>query len=391
MKILLIHNKYGQFSGEESVVYWQKKILEDHNNEVVTYYKRSDEIDNLNFGKIQAFLAGIHGSKAIEDLKRMIILEKPDIVHIHNLFPFISPAILPVIKNMGLPIVMTVHNYRLICPNGLFFSKGVICEKCTTNTKEINCILRNCEKDIFKSTGYALRNFWARKRNYYLSNVDSFLCLTAFQKNKLVSNGYPSEKIRIVPNSYSEEIPNVNHRSKKGDFVAFVGRISSEKGISLLFEAADRLPHIPFQLAGYIDEEFKKNLKIPKNITLRGMIEQSELTSFYEDARFLVLPSIWYEGFPMVFPEAMAHKLAIIAPNMAGFPEIVHENVNGLLFEPFSASSLAKTIDSLWHNPQLSEKLGINGFKKIQEKYNPKKYYEHLEETYKYLLQTNTK
>ena len=132
MKILLIHNKYGQFSGEESVVYWQKKILEDHNNEVVTYYKRSDEIDNLNFGKIQAFLAGIHGSKAIEDLKRMIISEKPDIVHIHNLFPFISPAILPVIKNMGLPIVMTVHNYRLICPNGLFFSKGVICEKCTT-------------------------------------------------------------------------------------------------------------------------------------------------------------------------------------------------------------------------------------------------------------------
>lgn len=391
MKVLLIHNKYGQFSGEESVVHWQKKILEDNNNEVVTYYKKSDEIDNLNFGKIRAFLAGFHSSKAINELKKIIELEKPDIVHIHNLYPFISPAILPVIKKIGIPIVMTVHNYRLICPNGLFFSKGVICEKCSTNTKELNCILRNCEKDIFKSTGYALRNFWARKRNYFLSNVDTFLCLTEFQKSKLVTNGYPSDKIKVVPNFYNKEISDDNFEIKKGEYVAFVGRVSQEKGISLLFEAADKLPHIPFQLAGHIDDDFKKNLKIPKNITLRGMVEQSELTSFYQDARFLVLPSIWYEGFPMVFPEAMAHKLAIIAPNMAGFPEAILPNINGLLFEPFSASSLADTIDLLWNNSQLSVKLGRNGFKKVQEKYNPKKYYEQLEETYTHLLESKIK
>ena len=86
---------------------------------------------------------------------------------------------------MGIPIVMTIHNYRLLCPNGLFFTKGVICEKCTGMAKELNCISNNCEGTLFKSTGYALRNFWARKKKYYLDHVDTFLCLTEFQKNKI--------------------------------------------------------------------------------------------------------------------------------------------------------------------------------------------------------------
>ena len=190
MKILIIHNKYGKFSGEEAVVEAQIKLLRANKHEVITYFRSSEELEAMPNAKLKAFFSAIYNPKSIRELKELLVKENPDVVHIHNMYPLISPAILPVIKKMGIPIVMTVHNYRLLCPNGLFFNKGQICEKCTGALKELNCITNNCESSLFKSSGYAARNFWARKKDYYLNNVDLFLCLTEFQKNKLATSWY---------------------------------------------------------------------------------------------------------------------------------------------------------------------------------------------------------
>lgn len=386
MKILFIHNKYRKFSGEEAVVESQIQLLRRNGHQIITYFRSSEELEEMSNGKIKAFFWAFYNPISVKEIKNVIGVEKPDIVHIHNLYPLISPAILPVIKNMGIPIVMTVHNYRLLCPNGLFFSNGEICEKCTGVGKELNCIINNCEGSLFKSTGYALRNFWARTKKYYLDNIDTFLCLSEFQKSRLVVNGFPVEKCEVLSNFYNKEIKELDYDTTNRKHVAFVGRISPEKGIHLLLQAARKLPYIPFQLAGGMRNGYADKLNIPKNVTLRGMLTSEELSNFYKNAYCLVLPSICYEGFPMVFPEAMAHKLPIVAPNMAGYPEIVEENKNGLLFEPLNVKSLVETIDKLWNNNELSKRLGQNNFEKVKKKYSAQVYSTLLEQVYNHIL-----
>ena len=167
MRILIIHNKYSKFSGEEAVVDAQSHLLTSNGNEVLTYFRSSQELESMSNSKSKAFLSGLYSPKSIREIKKLIQTKNPDIVHIHNLYPLISPSILPEIKKLQIPIVMTVHNYRLLCPNGLFFTNGEICEKCTGSAKEFNCVVNNCQDSISKSTGYALRNLWARKNEYY--------------------------------------------------------------------------------------------------------------------------------------------------------------------------------------------------------------------------------
>lgn len=386
MKILIIHNKYGKFSGEEAYVESQISLLKSKGHLVVAYYRSSEELEKMTLGKLKVFFTALYNRKSLIQLKDLISKEVPDVVHIHNLYPLISPSILPIIKKMNIPIVMTIHNYRLMCPNGLFYTNGAICEKCTGKAKELNCITNNCEGALFKSTGYALRNFWARKKKHYLDHVDAFLCLTQFQKQKMVINGYPVNKCKVLHSFYSKEIKALEYNIQNRKYIAFVGRISPEKGIPLLLQAARKLPEIEFQLAGNARTRYLDQLNIPKNVIFKGMLNAEKLVNFYRNARFLIMTSSCYEGFPTVFLEAMAHKLPIIAPNLAGNPEIIEENVNGLLFQPDSEGSLIGVINKLWNDHELAQRISNNGFKNLQLKYGIDQFYIQLEDVYDQLL-----
>lgn len=386
MKILIIHNKYGKYSGEEAVVDAQIALLKTKGHQVITYFRSSEELETISNGKVKAFFTAFYNKKVINEIKSLINNEKPNIVHVHNLYPIISPAILPEIKKMGIPIAITIHNYRLLCPNGLFFTNGSICEKCTGFGKEFNCITNNCESSIFKSTGYALRNLWARTNKYYLNNIDAYLCLTEFQKNKLVDNNFDAKKCFVIPNMYSKNIQDVDYHIKDRHYIAFAGRISPEKGIPLLLEVAKRLPQLEFHIAGKMRDGYKDELQIPKNVILRGMLNTEEMKTFYANARLYLHTSICYEGFPMVFPEAMAYKLPIIAPKMAGYPEIAEDEFNGMLFESNNPESLTNVILSIWNDEDKLSRLGLNGFNKMKEQYNAEAYFKLLESCYSDLI-----
>lgn len=384
----MIHNKYGKHSGEEAVVNAQIKLLEENGHKVIYYFRSSEELETMPLGKAKAFFLGLKNNKSIADLKQLVIDEKPDVAHVHNLYPIISPAILPVIKSLGVPIVMTIHNYRLLCPNGLFFTKGAICEKCTGTSKELNSIINNCEGSLFKSTGYALRNFWARITKKYEKYIDTYLCLNEFQKDKLVKNGFKESKCSVIPNFYNKPLIDKNYQFEDRNYVAFAGRISPEKGLPVLMAAAKKLPEISFHLAGLMRPDYKDELDIPQNVILRGMLSSGEMKNFYEKAKILVHTSICYEGFPMVFPEAMAYKLPIIAPDLAGYPEIVENNYNGLLFKPEDGDELANKIASIYNNNSKLKDLGANGFKKVTEKYSKKFYFDMLISAYQNIITT---
>jgi glycosyltransferase involved in cell wall biosynthesis len=274
---------------------------------------------------------------------------------------------------------MTLHNYRLICPNGLFMVKGEICEKCSGG-KEFWCFFRNCERSLSKSLGYALRNFVARVRRSYLNNVHVYAALTCFQRNKLVEEGYLAERIEVVPNMV-QPVVDIGIDSL-GDYIGYVGRVSPEKGVHTLLEAARSQPKIKFQAAGGYEKVLELVRQAPGNFRFLGHLTRHYVDAFMAKSRVIVLCSICYEGFPMVLVEAMLQGRPVIASRIGGISEIIEDNITGLLFEAGNAEDLAGKIQYLWDNPELCRKMGRAGREKALLEYSPAAYHRRLMDVY---------
>lgn len=361
MKILIVHNDYGKYSGEEAVVDRMIDDLQRNGHQVKTLRKSSEQARERFVGKVRGFFSGIYSISGRQMMRKALREFKPDVVNIHNLYPFISPAVLPICRRKGVPVVMTVHNYRLICPTGLFLRDGKLCENCLTNGNEWNCIHYNCEHSRLRSLGYALRNMVARKTRAYLSCVDYFCCLTEFQKQKLIVAGFDKEKIGVIPNCVEYIEPQSEPLPECGtDYVGYVGRLSKEKGYDLLLEVAQRHPEIEFRFAGTLRDN--KDIVVPSNAKLCGQLTSKQLARFYIDARFIVIPSRCYEGFPVAMLEAASHKRCCIAPNHGAFPDLMTEKesnqIGGVLFQPNNIEDLERKICELWSDKTLFDELG---------------------------------
>lgn len=367
MKILILHNDYAKYSGEEAVVDKMASMFQTQGHAVCFYRPSSKEERESFVGQIKGFLSGIYSWEGVKRLRDILRKEKPDLVNVHNLFPFISPAALVECCKANIPVVMTVHNYRIMCPTGLFLRAGKPCELCLQQNHEWNCIRYNCENSFPKSLGYALRNMVARQKNYYKNNVDYFVCLTSFQKNKLVQAGYEQNKISVIPNCTDilSDSPSV-----RGDYIAYAGRLSREKGIDLLCEVARRHPDIPFHLAG--EDRMKLCDNIPSNIKLKGHLNKKELQKFIRQSLFMLIPSHWYEGFPMAILDAATLGKPVICPNHGGFPEIIGQGDQsiGKLFSPSNADDLENKILELWNSPDEAQRLGTLAYQKVKHEYD---------------------
>jgi len=379
MKVAIVHNNYGKYSGEEAVVSGQKKLLEDNGHTVCAFERSSAEIPKMFLGQLRAFLGGIYNPFSRRAFKVFLEKENPDMIHVHHLYPLVSPSILPVATKMGIPVVMTVHNYRLVCPNGLHYSHNEVCTKCEGG-REYWCVIRNCEKSINKSFGYALRNWWSRKRRYYLDNVSVFACLTNFQHDSLVRSGINTEKIVVVPNMVQMTVQ--ERTVNDGEYVGFSGRLSHEKGINVLADVACRNSDIAFKAAGNFDSMPQLKEKVPENFSLLGYCNETELSRFYENARLIVLPSVWFEGFPMVILEAMLNEKAVICSDIGGLSDIVEDGVTGLLAKPGDDIDLEEKIRTLWQQPELCRKMGLAGREKVLRDFSKERYYERLINVY---------
>lgn len=410
MKVLLVHNEYGKRSGEEAVVDKMADIFAGLGLEVARLRRSTAEVRGTLVGKARAFVAGIYCPLGVRAMRRALALEHPDLVNVHNLYPFISPAALRECQRAGVPVVMTVHNFRLICPTGLFMRDGGPCELCLERGDEWGCVRHNCERSRLKSLGYAARNAVARLRRHYIDCVDVFACITEFQRRKLIEAGFPPERIVVIPNcaetgtqgrigtqqgapttpeaqapgtqqpAAAQQGPTEGPTQQpaaaevvssapglcRGDYVGFCGRISREKGIDLIAEAARRHPEIGFRLAGAVgDPELVAD--VPPNVKMTGFLRGRDLEDFYERARFMVMASRCYEGFPMAILEAARHSRATVAPDHGGFTEIV--SGAGVLFRPGDADSLAEAVSGLWHDTQRASALGRKAAERLRERY----------------------
>ena len=379
MRVLMVHNKYEVMGGEEIIIQRIMQLLRRNNHEVQSFFKDSADIMGMRFGKARSFFAGIYSVPSKKEIRHVLDEFKPDIVQIQNLFPLISPSILPEIQGRGIPIIMRCSNFRLICPNGLFLSHGHLCEKCR-NGNEFWCAILNCENNIFKSLGYAIRNYIARKCRFYTHNITLYIAQTEFQKKYLINENFAPDRIVVIPNMIDDT--NQMTDSIPGHYVGYVGRLSHEKGIQTLIDAAGSCSQIRFKLAGDYSRMPQFIEQHPPNADLLGQLDSVAINNFYNDCHMVVLPSICYEGFPSVLIEAMIHGKPVICSRIGGLSEIVEDGITGLLFEPGNSEQLADKIRYLWDRPDLCQKMGQAGREKALREYSPDHYYERLMAVY---------
>lgn len=386
MKVVQVHNYYRSRAGECVVFEAIVDLLKRHNVEVHTLTKKSQGIDNSFWTKLSAFGSGIYSLSAARDMSKLLQRLNPDVVHIHNLYPLISPSVAVTCYNHRIPVVMTCHNYRLVCPIGTFFCKDRTCESCADG-KEYWCMIKNCRNNYVESTVYALRGMTARRFGLISKNVTLFIAVSEFQRRKLTEGGIDRKKIIVLPHMVNT--PDFTADPVLGRYVAFVGRISEEKGIDTLLSAAKNLPEASFSFAGGFTQALGMKSDASNNVEFVGWLDRAQLSNFYRMARFVVVPSKCYETFGLVILEAMSHGLPVIASRIGGLPEVIDDGVTGVFFEPGNSYDLASKIKLLWKNPQVCRKMGQAAREKVVAEYSEEKYYDRLLSVYETAIKLN--
>lgn len=382
MRLMMVHNEYALPSGEETAAQAIAALMQSHGHQVDWLLKSSADVVNSRWGKIQSFFSGIHNPRARREMERLLRPENCDLVQVQNLYPQISPSILKPCRDCGIPVVMRCPNYRLFCPIGLHLTQGSVCERCLGGGREWSCVWQNCAGSRPKSLGYALRNSVARLTRSILDNVSVFIVLSEFQRQRFIAGGVDPERIEIVPNFDGGHVSVEVSDSAPGRTVAFVGRLSPEKGIADFIAAARLLPSIPFAVAG--DPSHIPDLvrAAPANVCFHGFLSGAALDAFYQDIRMLVAPSRWFEGFPNTIGQAMACARPVIASRIGALPEIVEDNVTGLLFDPGNIPMLVDRIQGLYQNPQTCRAMGQAGRGKLDREYHPGQVYDRFMAVY---------
>lgn len=380
MKILLIHNKYGKHSGEEAMVESVGRVLRDHGHAVEFFYRQSASIQGA-LGKLRAIATSFRAPEALRAVEQTIRRFQPDIVQIQNVFPLISPHVFGTVRRMGVPVVFRCANYRLFCPTGLMLREGQVCEKCAQST-HLHCLRHNCENNPIKSITYGLRNEYARLRDLITPNVDAFVVPSEFQKSKFISWGIAGERIHVIPNPLPERFREPVPESPFGEYVAYAGRISPEKGIDMILEVAQRHPEIPFKLAGHGTSAYVGSLKFPPNVEYVGMLGSEALQAFYAQARFVVIPSQWYETFGLVAIEAMRFHKPVLAAKIGALQETVVEGKNGFLFRHNDRADFEEKIRRLWSNENTTRELQSSAAADLQARFGDEAYFGRLSSVY---------
>lgn len=366
MKILHVYNRHRFRAGADYATHATIDGLRNRGIENRTFvYDSQDLAPNLG-GKIKAFASGIYARRAVGRFADILTEYRPDIVHAYELYPMISPWILPVCSRHATPVVLTCYDYDLTCPIATHYSQNEICTHCLGG-REHWAIIRNCRGQLAESAAYALRHAVARRFRLFSDHVTQYIVLSDFQKRWLSEHEHiPPAQITVIPPVM--QIPESASDPSNGSYVAFVGRFAPEKGIDMLINAA-RITGLPFKFAG--DSPTLAAATGTENIELVYPRSREELARFYRNARILVAPSIWFETFPAVIAEAMSHGIPVITSRLGALTETVEDGVSGLLIEPGDVRDLAEKIECLWSNPDRCRQLGAVGRERITRLCNP--------------------
>jgi len=348
LNILIIHNYYQLRGGEDAVFELESSELEAHGHSVIRYTRHNDEIKKFNLiQKFLFFFRSIYNPQTVRDIKKIIRINKIDIAHIHNVFPLISPSVYIVLKKSGIKIVQTIHNYRFICPNGLFFDGKNICELCKGKNK-IFCFLKRCYKGsaVF-SLLYSITIFLNRPIFYKM--IDLYIALTEFTTNKLIEFGFDPHRIVIKDNCITD---NFSDYQGDGGYFLYLGRISGEKGIGFLLSSFALLPDFKLLVAGSgpLLEHYKSLYKHNTNIIFAGFVTGDKKIDIISRATATIVPSIWYENYPISLADSFSLGVPAIGSKFGGVPYLIEDKVNGVILNDLTKEDLKIAIEFVLQN-----------------------------------------
>lgn len=336
MRILQIHNAY--FSGkggEDIVIENEAKLLNEAGFEVVlkSVATQASDVSGIK-GLAKTALKSVYSFASRKLVREWVNEVKPDVVHVHNTFPLLSPSILHELHALGIPTVVTLHNYRLVCANALLLHEGSACNKCVTGSAW-NAVKHSCYKDSKIASGIqATRRVVHDWLGTYSKKVDAIIVLSEFARDIFAESGIPQEKMYVKPNFV---MPRVRQAAEKKNRVVFVGRLVEEKGVDRLVEAWKLADLMGWELhivgEGHMREQLEAMVSGRQDVVFHGWKSQSEVRDLMADAKWLTMPSVCYEGFGMVLVEAFSEGTPVIVPQLGVMPEVAGHGQRGLVYD----------------------------------------------------------
>lgn len=346
MRVLTVHNEYQQAGGEDLVFEEEAGLLEAHGHRVTRYRTSNDRVGEM--GRAALAKETLWSSEAYQNLRDVIRRERPDVMHVHNTFPLISPSAYYAAASENVPVVQTLHNYRLICPNGLFFRDGGPCEDCLGKPVPWPGVLHACYRDDRKATGLVAAMISAhRALGTYSQKVGAYIALTDFARDKFIQGGIPPEKLHVKPNFV---YPDPGAGAGDGGHFLFVGRLSPEKGIETLLSAWEKLGDaatLKIVGDGPLAEVVARAAEANPRVEWLGRRSAEELNDLMQGALALIFPSEWYETFGRVAAESFAAGTPVIAADHGAVAELVEHGRTGLRFRPGDARDLVAKAECL--------------------------------------------
>jgi len=402
MRIAMANNYYYIRGGAERVLFEEKKILEAHGHQVPVfsqahpynefsefsdYYIPFKDWRNISpLQKVPMALSIMYDRRTARGFDRFLDATKSGIVHVHNIYGGLTTSILDIAKRKSVPVVMTLHDYKLICPSYAMLNRGTVCEDCNGG-RFIHSVLNTCHKESLTASGvYCIESYLNRWLHKY-DTIRYFICPSMFSLEKHAEHGIPQDRLLHIRNFVN--LAMFEPQYEKGEYALFVGRLSKEKGILTLLTAIKNLD-VPIRIVG--DGPLKAQYEgfvtehQMNHVIFEGYKSGEDLKQLYENAAFLVIPSEWYENAPMTILEAYAYGKSVIGSRIGGIPEMIDHEGTGMLFEMGDAGQLAECIGNLWSDKSLCRQMGHAARKKAEREYSSELHYEHLMELYRNLL-----
>lgn len=373
-RVLVVHNGYQQRGGEDSVVEAELALLRSGGHAVEAYVRHNDEIDALS----RAALArdALWSRRTQSEVGAIVARFRPDVIHVHNTHPLISPSLHWAAARAAVPVVQTLHNFRLLCPQGMLLRDRRVCEDCVGRVPWRGVVHRCYRDSAAQSAVVAATVTLHRGLGTWRHKVRRYVALNAFCRDLFVRGGLPAERVVIKPN-FVDVVPAATGERDGG---LFVGRLSVEKGVGVLAAALRRQPDVAVDVIGA--GECEAELAGVPNARRRGFLPLPEILQRMRRARWLLVPSLWYENFPRTIVEAYACGLPVIASRLGVLPELVDEGVTGLLFEPGSAEDLARVMHWAETHPDDMARMGAAARARYDDLYTPERNLQMLNSIY---------
>ena len=373
-RVLVVHNAYQHRGGEDTVVESEIALLRSHGHEVETWFRSNDDVSGMSSLSLARDM--LWSDSTQHELANFVRRFQPDLIHAHNTFPLISPSLYWAAARAGVPVVQTLHNYRLMCLNALFLRDGKVCEDCMGHLPWRG-VARACYRGSHAASG-ALAGILTLHRGLgtYRNKVQRYIALNEFCRGKFIEGGLPAERVVVKPNFVDVDMPEPVAR----EGMLFAGRLSIEKGIATLVEAMQLLPIARLRVAG--DGPEAGFLDGVTGVTRLGRLPSDAVCQEMSRVMALVVPSICYETFGLVIIEAFACATPVIVSRIGVLAELVRDGETGLLFEPGNPRDLAAKMAWALANPERMAEMGRHARTQYEAEFSAEVNYRRLMEIY---------